>query len=514
MNSWILISIYILLSIFFYYYYLCSIQLNGYKIYKIIDNNNKKLLRFTLYNLFNSITFISINIVIYYFDIQYLFLSNMLYLLFFTLLLVKNKNNFNKTPLKFTNRLIRLYVSNILIFSLILCLINFYFNYYILILLPIIQLINLIFIVFIFYLTLPFEKLNNYRYIIKAEQRFNNKNIIKIAITGSYAKSSVKNILTHILSAKYNTITTEKNYNTELGLCISSNNITDKTEIFVAEFGARKQGDITKLCKIYNPQIAVITGICNQHLETFKNINNIIKTKSEILANTKLAFFNGNNNYVTKMFDTFNNEKYITFSRNCYVEDINYSNDSTTFTMVLYNEKIHCSTKLLGKSCIENILLSSLIAYKLGVPIQDIQKQISTLEYIPHRLQIIKNNNLTIIDDSYNSNIVGINEALFVLNLYNNTRVVLVSGMVELGKNEKETNYNLGIQLSKNTDKIILIKTKQSQYILQALTDNNYPQNNIFIFNTINEAICNFSHILDSRSVLLLMSDLPSNYSV
>lgn len=513
MSSWIFILIFIVLSLFYNYHFFASIQLNGYNALKIIDSNNKKLIRFVFYNFINCIIFFIINFLLFYFNIKYNFIPNIVFLSIFILLIYKNKSNFIKTPLKYTNRMIRLYVSTSIILSAILLLLTYFYNPYINLILPLLPIVDIIFVIICFYIILPFELLNNYKYKLQAKKRFDNKKLVKIAITGSYGKTSVKHILTHILSSKYNTLTTEKNYNTELGLAISSKKINNETDIFVAEFGARHKGDIKKLCKICKPDIAIITGICNQHLETFKFVENIISTKSEILQNTSCAFFNGNNKYTKSMYDKFDNEKYITFSNECYVKDVEYLQTGTKFTIVINNEEAKCFTKLLGKSCVENILLASFVAYKLGIKIEEIAKSINTLPYIQHRLEVI-NGAVTIIDDSYNSNEIGITEALFVLNLFDKEKVVLASGLVELGSEENQVNIKLGEMLSTVSDKIILIDTKQSKYILDGLNKNNFPKEKIYIYNTIDNAIKNFNNVLNSNSVILLMSDLPSNYSV
>ena len=330
MSSYIFVSIYIALSFFYEYHFFASIQLNGYKLSKILDRNNKKLIRFIMYNLFNSLVLFGINLILFNINNQFIFFVDIIYLLLFILLIIKNKNNFIKTPLKITNRVIRLFIINSILKIILFSLLIYYFCIYINLLLPIFSLLNFLVFIIGFYLILPFEKINNYRYILNAKKRFSNKNIIKIAVTGSYGKTSVKHILTHILSSKYNTLTTEKNYNTELGLAISSKNINKKTEIFVAEFGAKNKGDITRLCKICKPDIAIITGICNQHLESFKSIENIIKTKSEILEYSDTTFFNGNNKFAKEIYNNYKKNKEITFSDTCYAEDIKYSSSVMT----------------------------------------------------------------------------------------------------------------------------------------------------------------------------------------
>ena len=127
--------------------------------------------------------------------------------------------------------------------------------------------------------------------------------LIKIGVTGSSGKTSVKNILHAMLSKKYNTVSTPKSYNTPLGVtkCVLSE-VNSKTEIFIAEMGARKKGDIWELCKLVEPDIGIITAIVPQHMETFKTLDNLIKTKFEmhkyLTESGGKCVLNGDNGYI------------------------------------------------------------------------------------------------------------------------------------------------------------------------------------------------------------------------
>ena len=117
-----------------------------------------------------------------------------------------------------------------------------------------------------------------------------SENIIKkyggnvIAITGSNGKTSTTNIIANSLN---NTSKTIGNYNNEIGMPLSIINASTKSKNIVVEIGAAKAGDIDYLSKILNPFIGVITNIGNSHLETLKNINGVLKVKSEIVNNIK-----------------------------------------------------------------------------------------------------------------------------------------------------------------------------------------------------------------------------------
>ena len=103
-----------------------------------------------------------------------------------------------------------------------------------------------------------------------------------IGITGSNGKTSSKNLISTVLSCKYNICTTLGNYNNHIGVPLSVLNITKKTEIAVIEMGANHVGEIKKLCEIAQPNYGVITNIGKAHIGSFGGLQNIIKAKSEL----------------------------------------------------------------------------------------------------------------------------------------------------------------------------------------------------------------------------------------
>ena len=142
------------------------------------------------------------------------------------------------------------------------------------------------------------------RYINDAKRILNEMpNLLVIGITGSYGKTSMKNFLYSLLSEKYDVLKTPKNYNTTMGVVKTIREELKPThQIFLCEMGATNVGDIKEICDIVNPKLGVITSIGPQHLESFKSIENIIKTKFELADSVKqnngTIFLNYDNNYI------------------------------------------------------------------------------------------------------------------------------------------------------------------------------------------------------------------------
>ncbi|HRX13652.1 MAG TPA: UDP-N-acetylmuramoyl-tripeptide--D-alanyl-D-alanine ligase [Eubacteriales bacterium] len=362
-----------------------------------------------------------------------------------------------------------------------------------------------------FILILPFENINNKRYLDKCAKIFERNNNAKIAITGSYAKTSVKNILTTMLKEKYVVAAPSESVNTPLGISKFVNNGgIEGAEICVFEFGARKKGDIDELCRLVKPNGGIITGLAPQHLQTFKTFENIIETKTELLR------------YLTeKDFCVINAKDSVLIEQtakceilpaggesNVRAEKLSVSEKGSEFDLVLADTVITgCMTKLLGKHNVNNICLAAACAYKLGIEPEKIKKAISNLRTTPHRLEILPSKAGIIIDDSYNGNLVGINAAAEVLALFSQKKYVITQGIVEGGKRAKELNIEVGKILGKVADKAVVIG-KNARHIFNGLILSGMDRDSILFAPNVSDAVNLLKDGL-SDSVLLFQNDLP-----
>lgn len=388
--------------------------------------------------------------------------------------------------------------------------------------------------------------------ISKLEQ---HKSLIKIGVTGSNGKTSVKEILNKLLSIKYSVVTTQKNQNTPKGAIIAINKfLTPKTQVFICEMGARQVGDIRQMCNLVNPNLGIITSVSPQHLESFKTEQNIYLTKKELpdYLQYKPCVYNLDN---SKTFDMYNEKVGIksgislTEQGEIYASNIHIVNYQTYFD-IHYNDNIYpCRTKLLGEHNVTNILLALNMALHLGVDINSAMQTIINLEPTPHRLQYIKSY-IDIIDDSYNCSIDSAKQALKVLNQINKIKVVCTPGIVEGGKHQFNLNQQLSLMLNHVADIIIIVGKTNRKALLSKL--NNFELINIitnnlitkikpinpskklyehniknislsiinqsnkkraYIVNSLNDAKKLFSKILNSNHILLLLNDLPDEYN-
>ena len=368
----------------------------------------------------------------------------------------------------------------------------------------------------------PFEFLLRKRYLRIAVNKLNDSKVIKIGITGSYAKTSVKEILKTLLSQKYRVLATPESFNTPLGIALTVKHLDSTHDVFIAEMGARSKGDIKELAQMVKPEYGVITGVNNQHLETFGSIETTKDTKFELfenLAEGGVGFFSSDNAGARELMERFNGEKYFAGTNGddnlVTASDIQTDTRGTVFTLNFANGKsVKCNTVLLGKHSISNICLASAVAYKIGLTPKEIATGINRLQSIGHRLELMPNNKkIVIIDDSYNSNVDGINAAMEVLDTFKGRKIVLTPGLVELGKMENVANFEFGRTLASHADLVIVIGRHNAEMLIKGLLDGGMPRDNIRFAKSLNKGNALLNQIMMEGDVVLFENDLPDNYN-
>lgn len=371
----------------------------------------------------------------------------------------------------------------------------------------------------------PIEEKINKKYYDAACEKIRNLGIKSIGITGSYGKTSTKFILATILKEKYRVLNTPESYNTPMGISkVINNQLNEDYDIFIGELGATKTGDIDEVAKLTNPQIGIITSIGPCHLESFQSIENIMRTKYELIENLPtdgIGIFNYDNEYVKRLADKTFKEKILYGIENIEETDVFATNvqvDSlgSSFSLCISSlGVIDCKTKLLGKHNILNILAAASAASVLGLSLEEIAKGISKLEPVEHRLQLIdQGTGVLVIDDAFNSNPEGAKAALEVLDSFTGRRKIIVTpGMVELGDIEEEENEKLGENIAKVCDIAILIGKKRSVPIQKGMKKHNYNEENLYVVNSLNEATEILKTLTRVNDVVLFENDLPDTYN-
>ncbi len=358
-----------------------------------------------------------------------------------------------------------------------------------------------------------FEEARNKKYVKRAEQVLNESEIIRVGIVGSYGKTSVKNILATLLAEKYEVVATPESYNTPLGIAktVFSHGFAGK-QIFIAEMGARKQGDITELCEMVKPDYAVLTGICEQHIQSFGSLKNIWAEKSKILqSGIKKAVCNESlKSRIEADFPSMLEEKVVFVGGD---PDADYGSAATTFTLNVFGEKVSVTTTLLGNAAVENIRLAAQLCVELGMTADEIVRGIEQLEQIPHRLELLENEGVYILDDGYNCNPKGAEEAIRALGRFVGRKCIVTPGIIECGILEEKINGELGEKIANaKLDKVILVGDTLVGKIKSAYENAGGDMEILSTVRSLDDAKNLLGKWVQSGDAVLFLNDLPDFY--
>lgn len=338
-----------------------------------------------------------------------------------------------------------------------------------------------------------------------------------VGITGSYGKTTAKNILTAMLLTKYRVCATPGSYNTPLGICRTVNDVlADDDEILVAEMGARRRGDIRELCEVAKPDVGLITGVGSQHYETFGSLEAIAETKYELieaLPPLGHGVFNVSDAGAAALSERFGGNKITAGAESgCTLTatDVSFGSFGTRFCLSDGKERVTVQTKLLGRHIPGLIASCAAVAQCFDVPLCACARACESLTPVPHRLEVTVSGDKTIIDDAYNSNTAGAKNALDVLGDFEGEKIVVTPGMVELGELEAEANKTFGRQIAAVCDKAVLVGSRAKQMRAGA-TEAGMPEEKIFAVASLKEAKDVLAKV-QGKAVILFENDLPDNY--
>ncbi len=375
-------------------------------------------------------------------------------------------------------------------------------------------------------LLVPVQRVINWSYLVAARRRLNDSQPTVIGITGSYGKTTTKYVVATILRERFDVLMTPHSYNTLMGVTRTINEeLRDTHRIFVVEMGAYRPGDIRDLAELVRPTIGILTAIGPQHLERFGSIDRIEATKYELveaLPGDGIAVFNADDPRCARLADRTTAVRALRYGLGAekdqlrvWAEGVETGPDGSSFSIVTpEGGQVKARTQLLGRHNVLNVLAGACVALEMGMSLEEIAAGIAKLEPAPHRLQrIAGSGGVTVIDDSYNSNVVGAMEALAVLGSFASGRRILVTpGMVELGELQEVANERFGARASEVCDYIILVGPKQTEPIARGTRQAQFPAERLRVVGTLADVTAVLRDVLRPGDVVLFENDLPDLY--
>ncbi len=355
------------------------------------------------------------------------------------------------------------------------------------------------------------------------------KNLKVIAIAGSYGKTTMKEVLKSVLQEEFETLAVPDSVNTPVGIArFIDQRVDEDTRVLILEMGEHYEGDIRGLCGMFKSDIGVMTGINESHLERLGDIGATIRTIFELASGIEKDGFlvlNADDERIRENFKKFTKGQELIFYTSSGSELAGYKVKNHVFmTDELVNRFELDSgadslgkfdTKILGEYIIGTVGAAAMLALRLGMSRDKIEKGVKNILPVKHRLEPIinKEQDILVIDDSYNGNPDGVKEAIKLLAKFKDRRkVYLTPGLVETGARAKEIHVEIGRQLGRVADLVILIENSVTPFISEGLRAADFDSKNVIRFNSAKEAHESLGKILKRHDVILFQNDWGDQY--
>lgn len=301
--------------------------------------------------------------------------------------------------------------------------------------------------------------------INKAKRKLSKSSGIVIGVTGSFGKTFTKELVNWVLSQSYKVVKTKHNHNTLIGIAQDILSWPVDFDYAVIEMAAYKRGEITQICHLVKPQIGIITGIGDQHLDLFGSLANIKKAKYELIDSLPKHGYR----LVADMDFSQKEAKKLKIAKH----HLAFTYQGTDF-----------SVPVIGSLVISNIIVTIKLCQYLGLSLSQISTSLSKLPAHLTYPKLIKTKHFSVINDTYNSNFESFSNLINYAQVWSDqTKILITNGIIELGKNEIKDYQKLSPQLiifdhiitanklfyqtTKNKNKTVLVNN--SDQMLQAI---------------------------------------------
>lgn len=331
-----------------------------------------------------------------------------------------------------------------------------------------------------------------------------------IGVTGSVGKTTTRDLIYGVVSAKFDSLKNEGNLNNHFGVPLTLFGLNDDHECAVIEMGMSHFKEIEYLANIVNPKIGVISNIGLSHVENLGSQAGILQAKMEIATSfdeSNTLIVNGDDEYLATIKNTPHIYKLKTFGfkkdNDIYCEEYTMEEDSVTFTCIIDSNKEEIYIPTVGKHNIYNAMAAILVGRSLGITIDEIKEGLKNYKATKMRLDIVKNNDITIINDAYNASPDSMQAALGILGRYSERKVAILGDMFEMGDMAEYGHRLVGKSCIGNTDVLITIG-EISKFISDEAKNMGLGANNIYHFETKEEAIEKIENIINTKDVVLV----------
>jgi UDP-N-acetylmuramoyl-tripeptide--D-alanyl-D-alanine ligase len=359
------------------------------------------------------------------------------------------------------------------------------------------------------FIVLPQQKI----LINKSTVIFKNTKATKIAVAGSFGKTTMKELLATVLSEGGLVAATPANKNVTASHAIFASRLSGDEKFIIVEFGEGKPGDVAEFTKTVNPNIGVITGIAPAHLDKYPSVeaaaNDIFSLFDQL--EHKNTYVNGESNYIKNHLMTSDQIYSRSGVGDWKVSNVSNGFDGISFDLISAKQKIKVRSKLLGRHQIGPLSAVAVIALNNGLSIKQVEAGLAKTTAFEHRMELKTMSGAYVIDDAYNGNLEGIKAGLnLIKELKAKRKIYVTPGLVDQGKDTAKIHNQIGeLILEANPQKVVLIKNSVTEDILAGMTG--YSGEVIIETNPL-QFYLNLDKFLATSDLLLMQNDWPDNY--
>jgi len=409
-----------------------------------------------------------------------------------------------------------------------------------------IDILTFLFVSAFVFLLHPLTLFFQYRLLQKAKKKREKfRDLIVIGITGSYGKTTTKEITSFILAHKFKVLKTEKHINAEVGIAKTILEKLNDQEIFVVEMGAYERGKIRQVCKMVKPKIGVLTGINQQHMATFGSQEKIIEGKFELieaLPEDGIAVLNWDNQFINSKLlpagrqgksqkskprlpdgqaqlksQKLKNIKIIKYAiknkneADVWAEGVKVQKEKLSFWIsTKEGKKEFCEVNLIGGHNVYAILAACAVARELGMSLTEITQILKEIKPDFGAMKLKKGvGGINIIDASYSANPDGVISALDYLKVWENKKVIVMPCLIELGRSSKKVHRKIGEKIAEVCDLAIITTKDRFKDIKQGAISKGMKEENVLFLENSEKIFEKIKNFCGTEDVVLLEGRVP-----
>lgn len=350
----------------------------------------------------------------------------------------------------------------------------------------------------------------------RATKLFKEHKGTKIAISGSYGKTTMKELLHTVLAEGKKVAATPGNKNVPVSHAAWIKKLSGDEDILLIEYGEGAPKDIKKLAKLTHPDFGVITGLAPNHLDEYKTLDAVAKDllslrdyvePDNLFINGDCAAFAG---YDTSKTAAYSEKNVLGWT----VSEAAVTFNGTTFKMKKNKKIIKVASGLLGRHQVGPLALTAALADKLGLTAAQIEAGLSKTQAFEHRMQARRQHGAWIIDDTYNGSLEGLRAGLALLKeLPAKRKIYVTPGLVDQGEETERVHLEVGELIARaNPDRVVLMQNSTTRHIVKGLEASEY-QGDLHIEADPLTFYTNLEHVIAAGDLIVMQNDWTDNYS-